>query len=113
MIEGDDQRLGRGMQGFPRETARLHTAAQAVTVIMGLSSFASIVDQCDNFRRGNTSEHFSEFRLTSDSKHVIGLITDDVLDALRAANRSSLTASVWDIQENAGRYNGSVAHIVR
>ncbi|KAF8524229.1 NUDIX hydrolase domain-like protein [Gautieria morchelliformis] len=69
---------------------------------MGSPSFVSVVDRCDNFRIDTTSEHFAEFRLSVHSKHVIGLIPYDVLDALRNANDTSLSASlppVWDIRD--------------
>lgn len=69
---------------------------------MSTPSFVSIVDRCDNFRLESTTEHFTEFRLSPDSKHIIGLIADDVLDALRVANLTSLSAfqpPVWDIRQ--------------
>jgi hypothetical protein len=75
---------------------------RSVVTYMSLPSFVSIVDRCDNFRREATSDHFAEFRLTFDSKHVLGLIPDDVLNALRAANHASSSASqppVWDIRD--------------
>ena len=71
---------------------------------MSTPSFASIVNRCDNFRLESTTESFAEFRLSYDSKHIIGLIPNDVLDALRVANRTALSTfqpTVWDIGQKS------------
>jgi hypothetical protein len=81
---------------------------------MGSPSFVSVVDRCDNFRIDTTSDHFTEFRLSVHSKHAIGLIPYDVLDALRNANDASLSASlppVWDIRDKSQA--GAFAHTTR
>ena len=72
--------------------------------IMTIPSFVSIVNRCDNFRLEYGSDNFTEFRLSLDSKHIIGLIPPDVLEALKDANLTSLSAfqpPLWDIRDRS------------
>lgn len=63
-------------------------------------SFAAVLNRCDNFRQGLSSEEFIDFRLFPSSTNILGLISEDVFSYLQTAHQEALLKgeeSIWFI----------------